>query len=151
MKKNHKRYHNYLNNGQVASVYVSEVLLNKPFTFNDGTQSITTSYYDYKGICVGHTKRQNNDWWNDDKTSKVLENKSTGKSIEGLIAITDTLTIHVLEFIKTYGYYCVMFEPTDKKRRITYTRFIKHLCKEVGLTYKYVIADDDTLVYWING
>lgn len=151
MKKNHKRYH-MVSNNKVASVYIDEVYLpdgDRFQKFYDGVDTITTCYYEYIGVCVSNSRRTNNDWWRGDKTSDKMYNTSTGNGAT-FVAIADMLEQHIDEFILRYGYYCCMFEPTDDRRRRVYMRMVKHYCKERGLDWHYVIADDDTLLYWIN-
>lgn len=150
MKKHEKRYHVSINN-KVASIYIDEVYLpesDRFQRFTDGTETIHTCYYEYIGICVGNSKRSNNDWWNGDKSGWKLYNKSTGTA-STFKAIVDTLAIHVLEFYCTYGYYCCVFEPTDKRRRKTYMKAIKHICKKSNLDYRYVIKDDNEIMVYI--
>ena len=147
MKKSEVRYHEIVSN-KVASVYINKHYLNKDSVFTDGTDAICTRYYEYIGICVSNSRRFNNDWWNGDKRGDAVYNKSTG-DIYTLNAIMDTLTIHVLECCLKYGFYCCMFEPTDMRRRKTYMKAIKHICKKCNLQYKYVITGDNEFLYYI--
>ena len=147
MKRNEKRYHETIGN-KVASVYIQEVYLDKTYVFTDYTETIETRYYEYIGICVGKSKRSNNDWWNGDKDGDKLYNKSTG-NINTLISIIDTLTLHILEFYNQYKYYCFVFEPTDDHRRKTYMKAVKHICKKACLDYRYVIKDDNEIMVYI--
>lgn len=147
MKRNEKRYHEVVGN-KVASVYIKECYLDKTYHFTYETNTISTCYYDYIGICVGKSRRSNNDWWNGDKNGDKLYNKSTG-NIATFSAIMDTLTIHVLEFYNRYGYYCCSFEPTDVRRGITYMKALKHICKKCNLDYRYIIKDDVEIMVYI--
>lgn len=148
MKKHEKRYHEVVGN-KVASVYIQEFYFPKFRTFTDGTDTIETQYTENISICVGKSRRANNDWFNGDKTGDKIHNKSTG-NIATFMSIVDTLTLHILEFHHIYGYYCCTFTPTDDKRRKTYLKAIKHLCRECYLTFKYVICDDNELMIWIE-
>ena len=148
MKRNEKRYHEVIGN-KVASVYIQEFYLPKAQTFDDGTNTITTSYYENIGVCVSNSRRTNNDWWNGDKSGNRLYNKSTGTA-STFMEIVDTLTVHVLEFCIKYGYYCCVFTPTDSHRRKVYMSVLKHVCKKCNLTYRYVLCDDDEIMVWIE-
>ena len=152
MTKKHKRIHVTVNN-KVASIYINEVYLpngDRFQKFTDGLDTINTSYYEYLGICVGNKRRENNDWWNNDKCQLEKKyNKSTG-SITTFTAITHVLEAHIDNFINTYGYYCCMFEPTDTRRRKTYMKMINYYCKKRNLINYYVIVDKDTFLYWIG-
>ena len=148
MKKNEKRYHKVIGN-KVASVYIQEFYLDKSYRYTDDTEIIDTCYYENISICVGKNRRANNDWYNGDKSGNKIHNKSTG-TITTFMGIIDMLTLHILEFYHTYGYYCCTFTPTDDKRRKAYFKAIKRLCKKCYLTYRYVICDDDELMIWIE-
>lgn len=147
MKKNEKRYHEIIGK-KVASVYIHECYLDKVYSFTDCTDTIETKYYEYIGICVSNGRRSNNDWWNGDKSGDKIYNKSTG-NIATFTSIVETLTIHILEFYHTYGYYCCSFEPTDVHRRKTYLKAFKHVCKRCHLDYRYVIKDDNEIMVYI--
>lgn len=148
MKKKEKRYHETVGK-KVASVYIQECYLNKTYRFYDGTEAIETSYYDYIAVCVSNSRRSNNDWWNGDKNGDKFYNKSTG-NITTFAAIIDMLTIHILEFYCTYGYYCCVFEPTDDRRRKVYLTALKHICSKSNLDYYYVIKDSNEIMVWIS-
>ncbi len=148
MKRNERRYHETVGK-KVASVYIQENYFSKPVLFSDSDKEFTIYHYEYIGICVGNSRRSNNDWWNGDKEGRKILNKSTG-SIATFLAIVDTLTIHILESILQYGYYCCEFKPTDTHRKVTYMKAIKHVCKKCNLSYHYVIEDDNEIMYWIE-
>ena len=147
MKKNEIRYHNKIGN-KVTSVYIEETFLNHSIDFSDKENTVTTSYYDYIGICVSNNKRLNNDWWNGDKQGNKLENKSTG-NIKCLATIAKTLERHIDTFFKNYDYYCCMIEYTDEHRKNTYDKMINHYCKKNNLRPCCVTVDDQTQIYLI--
>lgn len=147
MGKNEKRYHETIGN-KVCSIYIQEKYLDKVYRYTDDTETIDTRYYEYIGICVGKSRRANNDWWNGDKSGNKIYNKSTG-TMSTFMKIVDTLTIHVLEHVLTYGDYCFAFEPTDERRRKTYMKAVKYVCKKCGLDYRYVLLDDNEIMYQI--
>lgn len=149
MNKDEIRYHNKVGN-KIASVYIQETFLDHSTDFYgyDKGNTITTSYYDYIGICVSNSRRLNNDWWNGDRQGNKLNNKSTG-NIKCLTTIVKTLERHIDTFFKNYNYYCCMIEYTDEHRKNTYDKMINHYCKKNNLKPYCVTVDDQTQIYLI--
>lgn len=163
MKKKERRYHKTVGN-RVASVYISEVYKsNKDMVFTGKTlwsgyrdkytdaislssNTVETHYYEYISICVGRSRRFNNDWYRGDKRGDVVLNKSTG-NIRTIVAIADMLEQHIIEFIDTYGYYICIFDPTDEHRESAYRKMMHKMAYKHGLTYRAIKDEDGSYVY----
>jgi hypothetical protein len=102
--RNEVRFHNTLSNGQHIGVYFWFT------TFANGHREIKM------GMCVAHTSRDCNRWWNRSKSS--LDNLSTGKV--GLEALR-----YALSCLKEISNWCgegdyIAIEPSDSKRKSAY-------------------------------
>lgn len=148
MKKNEKRFHSNLSNGQVASLYIETCYVN----YSTSRWNICECFY--IGAIVSNGKRSNNDWWRADKKYNKFDNVSTGKSVEGFICILYALTEFVVsQFKKSNDYSCaLLINGTDNKRVSCYDRAIKHICKKLKLSLEITkdINDDGDTLYVVS-
>jgi hypothetical protein len=120
------RIHHTLSNGQIASMYFT---VTRNVRFADG--------YDYDcwsvGLRIGSKRRENNDWYNDDK---VYSNHTTTGTcgLEGLLWAKDVLSAFTDKYEQGVCQMLII-KGDDNRRHRAYRRLMKEDGYTLG-TYK---------------
>ena len=115
MKKNERRVHHVLSNGQIVSIYFTR----KSARFDDG--------YDYDcwsvGVRVGARRRDNNDWYNGD--AKYEEVVSTGRCGLEAMVFAKRAIVEFMQEERCSTVQKLIVSWEDEKRASAYRYLIK--------------------------